>query len=706
MGSLIIAEKPSLGRAIAEAIGPMKKEDGYLEGNGYVVSWCFGHLYELYDLEQYFDKDYKKGDKVRWSMDRLPFYPESWAFRYAPREDAGVKKQIRILRELMNRKDIQVIYAAGDADREGEVIVRLVIDNNLRTKKELLRLWFPALTPEAIREGIREAKTEAEYERLYQAGRTRAAVDWLMGIELTRYATIKAGTFVRIGRCVCPIVGKVVEREKEIHAFVPEKYLAAVSRTEIDGVSLELTGKETFAPADRASAEEYAEALNKAGAEVVKVKKSCGAVKPGKLFSMSDLQSLLCRRDKSLTPSGVLDAVQSLYEKGYVTYPRTSSNYLCSGEIGRILATIHAFEQNGVTGLNGKDGDKSIYDDGRVESHSALTPTDRIPTGLSGVEKEVYEAIRNRFFAVFCEEECLADRTELTILLGAEEHIVKGSAVVQRGWMRFEESEKKDRLLPALSEGCRIPVSFAPVEKETSPPKRFTVESLNAWMKAPMRRAEKEGEYSDEEWKDILSEATICTEATRADTIDRCIRSGYIELKKGSYYAKEAGFYLVEVMEGLKIGLSAERTVELSRSLHDIVTGNMLPDAVLEETRMAMDRIFLAGADIRIPGRNHTDDKDREALGNCPKCGKPVYERDKLYGCADRACGFVLFKDNRYFTSMKKSLTKKMVKELLKEGKTYVPDLYSKKKDKTFGATVVMNAGGRYPSFSIVFDHK
>ena len=170
--------------------------------------------------------------------------------------------------------------------------------------------------------------------------------------------------------------------------------------------------------------------------------------------------------------------------------------------------------------------------------------------------------------------------------------------------------------------------------------------------------------------------------------------------------AKEAGFYLVEVMERLKIDLSEVKTVELSRRLHDIVTGNAVPDAVLEATRETMDRIFLAGADARIPSRNQTDNKDGEALGNCPKCGKPVYERDKLYGCSDRACGFALFKDNRYFASMKKSLTKKMVRELLKDGKTYVPDLYSRKKDKTFGATVVMDAGDRYPSFSLTFDHK
>jgi len=704
MGSLIIAEKPSLGRAIAEAIGPMQKREGYLEGNGYVVSWCFGHLYELYDLEQYTDRNYKKGDKVSWSMDRLPFYPENWQFQYAPKEDPGVKKQIRILGELMNREDIHVIYAAGDADREGEVIVRLVLENNLRSPKEILRLWLPALTPEAIRESIRNAKPDTEYDALYQAGRTRAFVDWLMGIELTRYATLKAGSFVRIGRCVCPIVEKVVEREKEIRDFVPEKYLAAVSKTEMEGVLLELTGAKTFAVSEREAAETYAEACNNAGAEVIKVKKVCGAVKPGRLFSMSDLQSFLCRRNKSLTPSIVLEAVQSLYEKGYVTYPRTSSNYLCAGEIGRIIATIRAFERSGFDGLCGKEGDKNIYDDDRVESHSALTPTDKLPMGLAGAEKEAYEAIRNRFLAVFCSEDCLADKTELTILCNGEEHTVKGSVIIQNGWTRFEKPEKKDRVLPPLAEGCSVPVDFVPLQKETSPPKRFTVESLNAWMKTPMRGRDKEGDYTDAEWKDILSEATICTEATRADTIERCIKSGYIELKKGSYYAKEAGFYLVDVMEHLKIDLTAQKTMELSRNLHEIMTGRTKPIQVLEETRKMIDGVFYTGREAIIPTKSILMDTGKEEIGKCPKCGQPVFERDKLYHCADRSCSFVLFKDNKYLASMKKKLTKKMAKDFLKEGKTYVPDLYSQKKNKIFGATIIMDASGKYPSFALVFD--
>ncbi len=262
MTNLIICEKPSMARTVASAIGPMSRYDGYLEGSGYIVTWGFGHLYELDDLEQYLDPKFKKGDKARWTLNNLPFYPAGWEFKYSPRQDAGVKKQIRILKNLLNRKDVNTIYAAGDADREGEVIVRLIIDQNLKTKKKILRLWLPALTPQAIRDGIYDARPDAEYDGLYQTGRTRAAVDWLMGIELTRFATIRSGGFVRVGRCVSPIVEKIVQREQEIRDFKPKKYLGIASKQTVNGLPLELTSAKTYEMSEIDEAQAYADKLN------------------------------------------------------------------------------------------------------------------------------------------------------------------------------------------------------------------------------------------------------------------------------------------------------------------------------------------------------------------------------------------------------------------------------------------------------------
>ncbi len=597
MAALIIAEKPSMARAIAAAIGPMRVKDGYLEGDGVIVSWCFGHLLELYDLEQYLDPKHKKGEKTRWDLKDLPFYPVNWEFKYCPRDDKGVKKQLKTLKELMNRKDIDIIYAAGDADREGEVIVRNVIDESLTQKQrrrvKLCRLWLPALTDDAIREGIKNAKLLSEYENLYQAGRARAAVDWMFGIEGTRYATLKTHHFVRVGRCVVPIVEKIVQREQEIRDFVPKHYLGINSKVEYKGGIIDLAAGRTFTMEERKLAEQYAKELTATGAKVEDIKHEKTKWKPGKLFSLSDLQAYLCKKYKDLTPAEVLKAVQELYEKGYVTYPRTASNHLTNGEADRIGDVLTAFRQAGVTGIANRPGDKAVYDDSKVESHSALTPTGKMPQNLTGTLQQTYAAIRDRFLAVFCVEECLVDRKEVTIVCGNEHMTIKGSTITQRGWTVFEEPSKKEKHLPDLAIGKTVPVYFTAEHKETSPPKRLTVETLNAWMKSPFHNEEDaSGEYTDEEWKDILAEATICTEATRADTIDRCIKSGYIELGKGCYYALDEGFSLVETIHTLGIDLSPKRTAALSASLHDIKTGRKTAHQVYEETKQFLDAII------------------------------------------------------------------------------------------------------------------
>lgn len=278
---------------------------------------------------------------------------------------------------------------------------------------------------------------------------------------------------------------------------------------------------------------------------VTSVKTERKTVNPGKLFSMSDLQSFACKADKTLSPADVLAATQTLYEGGYVTYPRTNSSYLATNEVVKADAAIKGLSQNGITGLINKPGNKNIYDDSKIEAHSAITPTGKWPENLSGAQKTVFECILNRFCAVFCEEDCTVDRTTIVIHCYDEDFTLKGDVQVTPGWRKFEKPSSGDKMLPKLNKGDAVNVSFQLVGKMTTPPKRYTVEALNNWMVAPMRGTEKEDEeYSDEEWKEILSDATICTEATRADTVDRCIKSQYISLKKGVYYGEPAGFQL------------------------------------------------------------------------------------------------------------------------------------------------------------------
>ena len=701
---LIIAEKPSMRRTIANAIKreSFQKKDGYLEGKSYVVSWCFGHLYELKDLDKYFD-DYDPTAKPKWSLSKLPFYPEGWKFKYEVKQnpktrkpDTGVKKQVLILRELMNREDVDTIYAAGDADREGEVIVRLVIDGNLKTKKNILRLWLPALTTDAINTALTTAKPDIEYTNLYEAGKTRAAMDWLMGIELTRYASIKTQTFLRIGRCICPIVCRIVERENEINNFKPTPYSAVVSKEKTKGYVIELTSKKTFEKGHEAEAQALADKYNAAGATVTDVKTEKKTIKAPKLFSMSDLQSYVCKVDNTLSPSDVLAATQSLYEAALVTYPRTNSNYLAKDEYSKVEHTIKAL---GLIGLTSKSGDKNIYDDSKVESHSALIPTGKKAENLSGAQKTVYDCILNRFCAVFCEEDCTVNRTTIAIQCSDETFTLKGDVEITKGWRQYESS-KEDKILPPLVKGDNVVIAFKAVGKMTVPPKRYTVASLNSWMKTPMRSEDKpDDEYTDAEWKEILEEATICTEATRADTINRCIQSKYISLRKGTYYAEESGFFLYDVLKSLDINLDVKTTVELSRDLHCVKDGTMTKAQVLDKTKDTMDKIFSANGSIKSTHENTVGEKT--LIGKCPKCGSAVIETSKAYACENK-CGVIIWKENKFMKSIGSQMTATVAKSLLKDGKARLTNCVGKS-GKPFSCNLICNFQGEHPEFSLDF---
>lgn len=703
---LVIAEKPSMGRTIASALHANQKQEGYLEGNEYVVSWCFGHLYEIYDLEKYFNPAYKKGDKVRWTMDKLPFYPNDWQFKYEAKEDC--KKQIKILKDLLNREDIGTVYAAGDPDREGEVIVRRVIDNNLTADKPVYRLWLPTLTAESITNGVKTAQIDTgSYADLFKVGSARAAVDWMIGIDLTRYASIKTNALINIGRCVCPIVNQVVQREKEIKDFKPEKYLALVSKEATKDIEVELTSKIRFTPDQLVEAQRLAEEYNTSGAQVTEIKRTKKEIKSGKLFSLSDLQSFVCKANHALSPQNVLDATQALYEQGFVTYPRTASNYLGQSESTRVDQILAALQQAGYENIKNKDT-KDIYDDAKVEAHSALTPTEKIPASITDANQQlVYESIRNRFLAVFCSTPCEVNRTEMDISCVKEVFHISGDVQITPGWRQYEADNKKDKALPDVEKGDYIAVKFAPAEKETTPPKRYTVASLTSWMLTPMRGAEKPEteEYTDKEWKDILSEATICTEATRAGTIDKCIKGKYISLEKGFYKALEKGFLLVDVMNSLHIDLSVQKTVELSRNLHEIAAGKMTPEQIYVQTKDMIDEVFSYNGKVDSAYAVKVQNTAKEEIGKCPKCGAPVYESPKSFYCSKgKECGFTMWKESKGLTSLKTKITKPRAKALLSKGRVFVKDLYSAKKDSNFDAWLVMDASGQYVNYKIEFD--
>ena len=593
---VIIAEKPSLGRNIADAIGGMSKKNGYLEGTEYIVTWAFGHLFSLADIEDYSPSP---TPNKKWTLDNLPCFPEEFKFELKKgsdkKVDSGVVRQFDLLKTLCNRKDVDTIVNAGDADREGEIIVRLCVSHALKEPKNFKRLWLPDQTPETIRKALSEMKDESEYEALANEGFARTYIDWLYGVNLTRYATLKTGTLLRVGRVIVPIVKAIYDRDMAIKNFVPGKYFAIVSKEETNGEIVELTSKQKFENTQYDEALAFCAKYNVADAVVKSVKKKKSTLAPGKLYSLSKLQNVLGKKYK-MSMAESLEIVQRLYEQGYLTYPRTNSEYLATAEKDKIKKIIANCQKLGYP-LKFKDG-KTIFDDSKIESHSALTPTYKIPdkTKLSDKEMQVYSTVFRRFIAVFCAEDCVIEKTEIVVAVGDyEDFVLNGTVIVEPGWTKYDDNTQKDKILPKLSKGDIVNTDFKPTEKETSPPKHYTIETLNNYLKNPFKEeklAAKEkskeaddtsSEFDDEDdYKAIFEGLELGTEATRTGIIDNARKSEYILLKKDVYTILPQGIFLVEALSRLNIIMDKYKTSQMGQALKKIYRGDItIKDGVI-----------------------------------------------------------------------------------------------------------------------------
>ena len=420
---LIIAEKPSLARNIVAGIGEMSKRNGFFENNEYIVTWAFGHLFSLCDIEDYLGKS---GEKVKWTMEGLPCFPSDFRFKLKLGEDkkpdAGVERQFALIKTLCNRSDIDTIINAGDADREGEIIVRLCVEATGVTGKKFLRLWLPDQTPQTVAAALADMKEESEYDNLANEGLARTYIDWLYGVNLTRYATLKTGSLLRVGRVIVPIVKAIQERDENIKNFVPEIYYAIASSEKTNGETVDLLSKSKFSKDELPKAEETCALYNATGAYVLSKKVKKDTLAPGKLYSLTKLQNVLGKKHK-MSMEKSLAVLQGLYEKGYVTYPRTNSEYLANAEQGKIKTIIENVKKLGYP-VEFKDK-KTIFDDSKIESHSALTPTYKIPdkNALTEDERIIYSTIMRRFVAVFCSEDCVVQKTEMKIAVGELERL-------------------------------------------------------------------------------------------------------------------------------------------------------------------------------------------------------------------------------------------------------------------------------------------
>lgn len=667
---LIIAEKPSLARNIAAGIGDMKKRNGYLESERYIVTWAFGHLFSLCDIEDYTGPT----STGRWNMENLPCFPDKFKFKLKTNADKqvdpGVQRQFDIIKSLCMRSDVEAIVNAGDADREGEIIIRLCVMNALESEKPFYRLWLPDQTPETVRKALGEMKPESEYDLLASEGFARTYIDWLFGVNLTRYATLKTGTLLRVGRVIVPIVKAIYDRDMAIRNFKPDIYYAAASSAQTNGETVELTSKSKFSKDEKDKAIALCEKYNSSKAVVTNVKSKKDIIKPGKLYSLSKLQNVLGKKYK-MSMEQSLKIVQKLYEDGYLTYPRTNSEYLATAEKDKIKTIIKNIADMGYH-IEFKDK-KTIFDDSKIESHSALTPTYKIPPKgkLSEDENKVYSTVFRRFAAVFCAEDCTAQKTELTVNVGGyEDFVLKGTVILEKGWMKYDDANRKDKFLPKLKKGDEVNINFKLCEKETSPPKHYTIETLNNYLKNPFREekaaaADSENDDDSEDYRAIFEGLELGTEATRTGIIDNAVKSGYIELKKDVYKILPGGEFLIESISYMNISMDKYKTSTLSKALKSVYHGRMTVDESVKLARDEISEVF------NKKNTDLSDDADNgfygDIVGKCPLCGCDVKKGRYSYGCTGYKSG-CKFKVN--LVVAKRVISVSNVKLLLETGKS------------------------------------
>lgn len=703
---LIIAEKPSLARNIAAGIGKMANKNGYLEGNGYIITWAFGHLFSLADIEYY---NPSPDGSNRWTMQNLPCFPQKFVFELKKdakkQVDSGVQKQFNTIKYLCNRNDVNMIVNAGDADREGEIIVRLCIQNALQSPKEIRRLWLPDQTPQTVAKALSEMKPDNEYNNLANEGFARTYIDWLYGVNLTRYATLKTGSFLRVGRVIVPIVKAIYDRDMAIKNFVPETYYIIASKEATNGEIIELNGKEKFPKDMLNKAEELCDKYNASTAVVTNVKRKKDTLAPGKLYSLSKLQNVLGKKYK-MSMKQSLDIIQKLYENGYLTYPRTNSEYLATTEQGKVKTILENCKKLGYP-VEFKFS-KKIFDDSKIESHSALTPTYKIPDAskLTPDEMKVYSTVFRRFVAVFCAEDCIVERSEITIKVGEyEEFSIKGTVILQKGWTKYDDYNQKDKILPKLSKGDIVNINFMPIEKETAPPRHYTIETLNNYLKNPFKddkaaldeKAQSEDSENvddTEDYKAIFEGLELGTEATRTGIIDNARNSQYIHLNKDVYTILPGGIFMIESLLRMNINMDKYKTSQLGQALKKVYRGQIEIEDAIKLTENELSQIFVSkDAPIELDTDNGFVG---DVIGKCPLCDGEIKRTKFGYGCSNYKESGCRFTIGAFILG--RSISKSNVQMLITTGKTSKIQGFTSKNGKKFDAFLKLQDG------KVVFD--
>ena len=686
---LVIAEKPSVGAAIGKVLGASSRKDGYLEGNNYIVSWCVGHLVGLADASSY-DERFAK-----WRYSDLPIVPEEWLFE-VPKDK---QKQFKVLRDLMRDKRVTELVCATDAGREGELIFRLVYKKAGCTKP-FKRLWISSLEDSAIREGFAHLRDSGDYDRLYEAALARSKADWIVGINGTRLFSTLYHKKLVVGRVQTPTLAMLVEREGKISTFHKEKYFNVhISK---DNLTADLEKVKT-----EEEAKAIAAACNKKQAVVSSLKKETKTVNPPKLYDLTTLQRE-ANRYYGFTAQQTLDLVQSLYEKKLLTYPRTDSQFITEDMestarqvIGIVSRKLPLFE-----GRNHEPDIGRITNNAKVTDHHAIIPTVQLEnqdlTELPESEQKIIRLVSVRLLSATGEKH-IYDETSVTLTCEGFEFKAKGKTVVQDGWksvercfketLKSKEKDEPERSLPSLNEKDILSsVDASVTEHYTSPPKPYTEDSLLSAMETA----------GNAEFDDDTEKKGLGTPATRAGIIEKLVKGGFVERKGKSLVPTKDGNNLVCVLP--EQITSPSMTAEWENTLMQIERGNADADKFLSGI-VGMTSELVKAYPFLSDAKANRFDTGRESIGKCPRCGSPVYVGKGNYYCSNRECSFCMWEDNKFFTSKKKKLTKKIAAELLDKGWCRVTGLYPPKHPQLYDAVIRLDdTGGKYVSFKMEFD--
>ena len=690
--TLIIAEKPSVAATIAAALGAKEKKDGYIAGNGCLVSWCVGHLVQFAEAAAY-GEQYKK-----WSYESLPILPQEW--QYAVASDKG--KQFKILKDLMHRADVSEVVNACDAGREGELIFRFVYDV-AGCKKPMRRLWISSMEESAIKAGFASLKDGKEYDPLYSSALCRAKADWIIGINMTRLFSCLYGKTLNVGRVQTPTLKMLVDRDAAITTFKKEKYYHV--RLSLSGV--EAASAKIHAADEAGNLKAACEAAQAVCTSVTREKKT---VAPLKLFDLTSLQRE-ANRIYGYTAKQTLDLAQALYEKKLLTYPRTDSSYL-TDDMGGTAAQIAALLAGKLPFMQGADFTPEIsrlLDSKKVSDHHAIIPTMELAkadlAALPESERNILTLAGARLLMA-CAEPHIFEAVTAVFSCAGQTFTAKGKTVLAEGWKGLErrfmatlkkkadtEDDEENALsldVPPFAEGQTFDNPQAAVtEHFTTPPKPHNEASLLS----AMERAGNEETDPDAERRGLG------TPATRAAIIEKLVKGGFVERKGKQLIPTKNGIELVCVLP--EVLTSPQLTADWENNLTQIAKGNADPDSFMTGIE-TMTRELVSTYPFLSDKEKERFKEEKPVIGKCPRCGADIYEGRKNYYCANKDCAFTMWKNDRFFEERKVTFSPKIAAALLKDGKAKVKKLYSPKTGKTYDGTILLaDTGGKYVNYRI-----